>query len=72
MSYESKNVRVDQLNGTLSLDHMTAEELKALAPHESTLDLKQPRNVAKNLSIPKTVVATMAAWVSSGTQSKAA
>lgn len=56
----------DQLNGTLSLDHVTAEQLKALAPHESTLDLKSPRNVAKNLSMPKTVVATIANWLDGG------
>jgi len=53
----------DQLNGTLSIDHMTADELYKLAPHQSTLDLNAPRNVASNLSMPKTVVATFASWV---------
>jgi hypothetical protein len=50
----------DQLNGTLSLDHWTTEELRALAPHKSVFDLNAPRQVSKNLSMPKPVVATIA------------
>lgn len=53
----------DQLNGTLCIDHMTADELAKLAPHMSTLDLNEPRNVATNLSMPKPVVSTFAAWI---------
>lgn len=53
----------DQLNGTLSLDLMTAEELKALAPHKSVFDLNNPRAVSRNLSMPKPVVATIANWL---------
>lgn len=55
----------DQLNGTLSLDLMTAEELKNLAPHKSTFDLNEPRKVSKNLSHPKPVVATFSNWMHS-------
>ena len=54
----------DQLNGTLSLDYDTWLSLENLAPHMSSLDLNAPRNVATNLSMPKTVVATIANWVS--------
>jgi len=50
----------DQLNGTLSIDEYTANELKALAPHKSVFDLNAPRKVSKNLSIPKPVVSTIA------------
>lgn len=53
----------DQLNGTLDLDLLTAEELKALAPHKSVFGLNKPKAVSKNLSIPKPVVATIANWV---------
>lgn len=53
----------DQLNGTVCIDHMTAEELSALAPHKSTLDLNAPRNVATNLSMPKPVISTIAHWM---------
>lgn len=53
----------DQLNGTLCIDHMTTEELAALAPHKSTLDLNSPRNVATNLSMPKPVISTTANWL---------
>jgi hypothetical protein len=53
----------DQLNGTLSLDNQTAEQLKALAPHKSVFGLDSPRQVTKNLSQPKPVVATFANWI---------
>lgn len=55
----------DQLNGTLSLDLLTAEELVKLAPHMSTFDLNDPRRVSKNLSMPKPVVSTIANWMHS-------
>lgn len=53
----------DQLNGTLSIDHMTAEELRRLAPHMSTFGLDEPRAVSRNLSMPKPVVATISEWI---------
>lgn len=53
----------DQLNGTVCIDHMTADELASLAPHKSTLDLNSPRNVASNLSMPKPVISTFANWM---------
>lgn len=53
----------DQLNGTLAIDIMTAEELRKLAPHQSTFNMKSPRQVAVNLSMPKPVIATIANWM---------
>lgn len=55
----------DQLNATLSIDGWTAEELSKLAPHKSVFDLNEPRKVSRNLSMPKPVVATIAAAVHS-------
>lgn len=56
----------DQLNGTLSIDHVTAEALEALAPHKSAFGLDEPRQVTKNFSWPKTVIATVASAMHSG------
>lgn len=53
----------DQLNGTLSLDFVTATELERLAPHQSVFDMNAPRTVSRNLSIPKTVIATISNWI---------
>jgi hypothetical protein len=53
----------DQLNLTLSLDLVTANELYRLAPHQSTFDLNAPRTVSRNLSMPKTVIATISNWL---------
>lgn len=53
----------DQLNGTLCLDLMTAEELRKLAPHMSAMDMNAPRTVAVNLSMPKPVIATISNWM---------
>jgi len=58
---------LDQLNATLSLDLVTAEQLQNLAPHMSTFDLNEPRRVSKNLSMPKPVVSTIASWMHSET-----
>lgn len=55
----------DQLNGTLSMDLLTSEALRSLAPHMSTFDLNEPRRVSKNLSMPKPVVASISSWVHS-------
>jgi hypothetical protein len=54
----------DQLNCTLSLDLLTAQDLYRLAPHQSTFDLNAPRTVSRNLSMPKTVIATISNWLS--------
>ena len=54
---------MDQLNGTLSLDNWTTEELRRLSPHMGVFDLNAPRQVSKNLSMPKPVVATISNWV---------
>jgi len=56
----------DQLNGTLAIDHVTAEDLKNLAPYKSTHDLSAPRTISKNLSHPKPVVGTFAYWLECG------
>jgi len=53
----------DQLNSTLSIDIVTTEQLKALAPHKSVFDLNAPKIVSKNLSIPDTVISTIAGWL---------
>lgn len=53
----------DQLNGTLSIDIATTEQLKALAPHKSVFDLNAPKMVSKNLSIPDTVVSTISSFI---------
>jgi hypothetical protein len=53
----------DQLNATLSLDFVTAEELYRLAPHQSVFDMNAPRTVSRNLSMPKTVIATISNWI---------
>lgn len=53
----------DQLNGTLGLDHATAEDLVHLAPHKSAISLDEPRQISRNLSFPKPVVSTMANWL---------
>lgn len=50
----------DQLNGTVSLDNMTAEELRGLAPHMSVFGLDEPRAVSRNLSMPKPVISSIA------------
>lgn len=53
----------DQLNGTLSLDLYTEEELRRLAPHMGCFTLDEPRKISKNISIPAPVVATIASWL---------
>jgi hypothetical protein len=53
----------DQLNATLSLDFVTASELYKLAPHQSVFDLNAPRTISRNLSMPKTVIATISNWL---------
>jgi hypothetical protein len=54
---------LDQLNCTLSLDLLTAQDLYRLAPHQSAFDLNAPRTVSRNLSMPKTVIATISNWM---------
>jgi hypothetical protein len=54
---------LDQLNATLSIDLITAEELQKLAPHMGAFTLDKPYTVSKNISIPAPVVATIANWM---------
>jgi hypothetical protein len=42
---------------------MTTEQLGRLAPHMSACGLDGVRTLSRNLSIPKTVIATMANWL---------
>jgi hypothetical protein len=46
------------------MDTETANELKRLAPHKSVFGLDAPREVTKNLSIPKPVINTIQSWLS--------
>jgi len=52
----------DQLNTTLCLDVITAEEMQKLAPHMSAFGLKGQRSISKNISMTKQVVAQIANW----------
>jgi len=52
----------DQLNTTLCLDNMSAEEMQKLAPHMSAFGLKGQRSISKNISMTKQVVAQIANW----------
>jgi len=54
-----------QLNCTLSLDNYIADGLKPLAPHKSVFGMDKPREVSKNLSMPKTVVSTISNFIRS-------
>lgn len=56
----------DQLNCTHAIDNWTADQLQKLAPHMSVFGLDQPRAVSRNLSMPKPVVSTIAAWMHGG------
>jgi len=53
----------DQLNFTLSIDSMIEDGLYPLAPHKSVFDLNEPKKVSVNLSMPKTVLPTINAWL---------
>lgn len=53
----------DQQNGTLSIDHMTTEQLARLAPHMSACGLDGVRQLAKNMAIPGPVVSTISNWL---------
>lgn len=58
-------MKLDNMNGMLALDNMTAEAMRNLAPHKSTFDLNAPRAVSRNLSMPKPVVSTIANFIHS-------
>lgn len=53
----------DQMSGMMSLDKQTEEALEALAPHKSAFDLDKPKELSRNLSMPKPVVATLANFI---------
>ncbi|MDR3392246.1 MAG: hypothetical protein P4L77_10990 [Sulfuriferula sp.] len=53
----------DNVNVSLALDHRTARDQRALAPHMSTFDLDEPRHISPSLSLPKPVVSSIAEWM---------
>lgn len=55
----------DNVNVSLALDHRTARDQRALAPHMSTFDLEEPRHISSALAFPKPVVSTIAEWMHS-------
>lgn len=55
----------DECNFILMLDAKMAFEMRHLEPHNSVFNLNQPREVTSNLSMPKTVVATVSSWLRS-------
>lgn len=55
----------DAINFMLHLDNEMAEALYPLSPHMSVFDLREPRKVSSNLSMPKPVVSTIANWMHS-------
>jgi hypothetical protein len=60
-----RTIKLDQLNGTLSIDNWVTEELMKLAPHKSVFNLDTPRVVSSNLSMPKPVIATIGYFIHS-------
>lgn len=53
----------DQLNATLAIDLVTADAMRALAPHMSVFGFRKPREVTGNLEHPKPVVSTTANFI---------
>lgn len=53
----------DQLNATLAIDLVTADAMRALAPHMSVFGFRKPREVTSNLEHPKPVVSTTANFI---------
>lgn len=58
-------MKLDALNFTLPLDNELTELLKDLQPHKSCFELDEPKTISGNLSVPKTVVATISNWMHS-------
>lgn len=56
-------MKLDALNFTLPLDEDLTSLLKELEPHKSCFELDKPRTISGNLSVPKTVVATISNWM---------
>lgn len=54
---------LDALNGMLILDNVTLRKMQRFAPHLGAMDLRKPRTVSRNLTIPPPVIATIAAWL---------
>ena len=55
----------DALNFTLTLDDNLSELFKHLQPHKSAFELDKPKTISGNMSMPKTVVATISNWMHS-------
>ena len=53
----------DALSGALILDEALDRAMHSLSPHKSAFDSNKPRSVSDNLAMPKTVVATISAWM---------
>lgn len=53
----------DEMNGLIILDHKLYEAMQALAPHNGVLDLRKPRTISNNLTIPSPVLATIGNWL---------
>lgn len=53
----------DAMYGLLILDNEKARELSHLAPHKSTYNLDEYREVSPNLSMPKQTIATISNWL---------
>lgn len=49
----------------LPLDEELTQTLRNLDPHKSAFELDKPFTVSGNLSMPKTVVATISNWLDS-------
>lgn len=57
--------QVDEINISFSVDNHMADLWKNLAPHRNIFTLDTPGEVSHNIAIPKTVVASIANWLSS-------
>lgn len=53
----------DALAAALTLDHELTLSMDALKPHKSAFDINNPRSISENLSMPKTVVASISNWL---------
>lgn len=56
---------MDALNFTMTLDNSLTKHFRHLDPHKSCFELDKPKTISGNLSVPKTVVATISNWMHS-------
>jgi hypothetical protein len=54
----------DSYNFTLAIDNKMRELWYNLSPHKNIMTLDSPRQFSRNISMPKTVIATFANWLS--------